>query len=327
MPKKKLKICHFITRMIVGGAQENTLLTVIGQIEKGHEVTLITGPSPGPEGELLKQSKLLNSNKDKIKIIILPEVIRAINPVVDLKAYFKLKRLFKKEKFDVVHTHASKAGIIGRAAAWTVKVPYVVHTVHGPPFHRYAKSYENFIYKTVEKWAAKRCHKIYAVAQAMIDQYVEADIAPKSKFKLVYSGMELENFLNDSETSDIRSRLKIPKTSLVVGTVARLFPLKGYEFFIPAAAKIVKHIPEIRFLIVGNGIWYDKLVDQITELGIKENFIFTGLIPPSEVYKYIAEMNLLIHLSLREGLPRAIVQALASGKPAIGYILDGTHRK
>ena len=322
MKKKKLKICHLITRMIVGGAQENTLLSVIGQMEQGHDVTLVTGPSPGPEGELLKKSRLLE--KYDIKVREFPELIRPIHPIVDLKAYFKLKKCFAGEQFDVVHTHASKAGIIGRAAAYSAKVPYVVHTIHGPPFHKYAGGFQNFIYKTAERWAAKRCHKIYAVAQAMVDQYVDAKIADPSKFKVVYSGMDLEPFLNSKSNKDFRQELGIPEKSFVIGTVARLFPLKGYEYFIPAAAIIAKKYPNVKFLIVGDGIWREMLLEQIIKLGIKKNFIFVGLVSPSEVYRYVAEMDILAHLSLREGLPRAVVQALASGKPAIGYNLDGT---
>jgi glycosyltransferase involved in cell wall biosynthesis len=110
----------------------------------------------------------------------------------------------------------------------------------------------------------------------------------------------------------------------VIGTVARLFELKGYEYFIPAAAQIADKHSDVKFLIVGNGLLREKLEKQIKELGLTENFIFAGLIPPSEVYKYIAQMDILAHLSLREGLPRAVVQALASGKPAIGFNLDGT---
>ena len=322
MKKKKLKICHLITRMIVGGAQENTLLSVIGQMEQGHDVTLVTGPSPGPEGELLKKSKLLEKYDIKVREFL--ELIRPIHPIIDFKAYFKLKKYFAEEQFDVVHTHASKAGIIGRAAAYSAKVPYVVHTIHGPPFHKYAGGFQNFIYKTAERWAAKRCHKIYAVAQAMVDQYVDAKIADPSKFKVVYSGMDLEPFLNSKSDKDFRQELGIPEKSFVIGTVARLFPLKGYEYFIPAAAIIAKKYPNVKFLIVGDGVWRELLLEQIIKLGIKKNFIFVGLVSPSEVYRYVAEMDILAHLSLREGLPRAVVQALASGKPAIGYNLDGT---
>ncbi len=308
--------------MIVGGAQENTLLSVIGQIEKGHDVTLITGPSPGPEGELLKQSELIS--KYDIKIIKTPHLVRMIDPIRDFLAYNYLKNMFLNNKFDVVHTHSSKAGIIGRTAACAAKTPYIVHTIHGQAFHKYANPLNNWFYKKLEWWAAKRCHKIYAVAQAMIDQCTDAHISRHSKYKVVYSGMELEPFLNSIPDSALRHELGIPEDSPVIGTVARLFPLKGYEYFIPTAAIIAKKYPNVKFLVVGNGSLKEKIEKQIVKLGIKDNFIFVGLISPSEIYRYISLMNVLVHLSLREGLPRAVVQALASGKPAVGYELDGT---
>ena len=114
--EKKLKICHVITRMIVGGAQENTLFTIIGHLQKGHEVVLVTGPSPGPEGELLKKV-----NCPEFEVVEFASMVREINPVQDIKAYFALKKFFRERKFDVVHTHCSKAGIIGRAAAWNAR--------------------------------------------------------------------------------------------------------------------------------------------------------------------------------------------------------------
>ena len=178
--QKKLKICHVITRMIVGGAQENTLLSVIGLIEKGHDVTLITGPSPGPEGQLLKQTEL--TSKYDIKIIKVPHLVRMIDPFRDIMAYHYLKSLFLAEKFDVIHTHSSKAGVIGRAAACSVKTKFIVHTIHGPAFHTYGNPISNWFYKKAEWWAAKRCHAIFAVAQAMIDQSLKANITRSSKF-------------------------------------------------------------------------------------------------------------------------------------------------
>jgi glycosyltransferase involved in cell wall biosynthesis len=110
---RKLKICHIITRMIVGGAQENTLFTIIGHIQKGHEVVLLTGPSPGPEGKLLQ-----NVDFPDFEIVEIPHLQREMNPIKDYKAYCEMKRFFKERNFDVVHTHSSKAGILGRAAAW-----------------------------------------------------------------------------------------------------------------------------------------------------------------------------------------------------------------
>jgi len=316
---KKLKICHVITRMIVGGAQENTLLTIIGHVLKGHEVTLVTGPSPGPEGELL-------ANKDfpPFEIVENPHLVREINPWHDFQAYRTLKDFFRTRQFDVVHTHSSKAGIVGRLAADAAGVPFITHTVHGQAFHRYEKYWKNQIYIFAERWAARHCHRIYAVAQAMINQCVAAKVAPREKYKVVYSGMEIDKFLHSQREPELRRQLGIPEDVKVIGTVARLFPLKGYEQFIPAAAAIVRQYPAVHFLLVGNGIMYDALQRQIAELGIADKFSFAGLVPPDQVYRYIAQMDLLVHLSLREGLPRGVVQALATGIPAIGYRLDGT---
>ena len=315
--KKKLKICHIITRMIVGGAQENTLLTIIDHINKGHEVILITGPSPGPEGELLK-----NQEVPDFRTVINKDLVRSISPLTDLRAYFSLKKFLEDESPDVVHTHSSKAGVIGRAAAWAAGVPFVCHTVHGQAFHRYEKPWKNSIYKFSERWAAKRCHKIYAVAEAMITQCIDANIAPPEKYKTVYSGMELNGFINAEPDCELRKKLGIPDGVPVIVTVARLFELKGYEYLLPAAKLITDKFPETHFLIVGDGLLMESVKSEATTLGL--NFVFAGLVPPGEVGRYIALSDFMIHPSLREGLPRAIVQSLASGKPAIGFDLDGT---
>ena len=319
MTDKKMKICHVITRMIIGGAQENTLFTIIGHIQKGHEVVLITGPSPGPEGELLN-----NSDFPKFEIIEVPNLVREMDVRKDYSAYKELKKIFSERKFDVVHTHSSKAGVLGRAAAWKVKVPFVTHTVHGQAFHAYEKPWKNFFYINAERWAAKRCHKIYAVAQAMIDQCVKAKVAPREKYKVVYSGMEIGDFLNSKPEPELRKKLGIPENARVIGTVSRLFPLKGYEYFLPLAQAVAKVCPDVHFLIVGNGTMREWMDQEIASFGMTDKFHFAGLVPPYEVYRYIALMDILAHLSLREGLPRCVVQALASGKPALGFSLDGT---
>ncbi len=315
----KMKICHVITRMIVGGAQENTLFTVTDHIAAGHEVVLVTGPSPGREGELLQHT----GNGD-YRVVVMPELVRELNPLRDVQAYFKLKKFFRENKFDVVHTHSSKAGIVGRAAAWSAKVPAVVHTVHGQAFHRYEKPWKNLVYIHAERFAAKRCHKIYAVAQAMIDQCVEAKVAPREKYQVVYSGMEIEKFLNAKPDPELRQTLGIPESVPVIATLARLFPMKGYEYVIPAALKVAGENSVVHFLIIGDGPMYDELHETLKKEGLAERFHFAGLVAPHQVCRYLALCSVMWHLSLREGLPRSVVQALACGKPAIGFRLDGT---
>lgn len=316
--QRKLKICHLITRMIIGGAQENTLFSCRGQIANGHEVTLATGPTTGPEGKLLEEQ-----NIEGLKVDIFPNMIRALNPLTDFKAYLDLKKYFKEQKFDVVHTHASKAGIIGRAAAWATKVPVVVHTVHGPAFHRYEKAWRNKLYISAEKFAAKRCHKIVCVADAMTKQFLDAGISKPEMYRTVYSGMNLDDYLNLEQDNTLRDTYGIPADAIVIGKIARLFELKGHEFLIKAAKELVQHNSKVHFLLIGDGLLRSEIEEEIKNLGLEKHFHFSGLIPPRDVPKHTAAMDIVCHLSLREGLPRAVVQGLAAGKPVVAYNLDG----
>lgn len=317
--KNKISICHVITRMIVGGAQENTLFSCIGQLRAGHRVVLVTGPSPGPEGELLSRISVPD-----LEVVTFKELVREISFKDDTLAYFKLKKYFKEQKFDVVHTHASKAGLIGRLAAKAAKIPCVVHTVHGQAFHEYEKPWKNFIYKLSERIAALCSDRIYAVAQAMIDQCVKAHIAPEKKYKVVYSGMDMESFLNAEREETLRRELNIPENAPVIGTLARLFELKGYDDVFKAFPLLLQDIPQAHLLIVGNGILRESLEAEARNSGFSDRVHFAGLVSPDQVPRYLMQMDILWHLSLREGLPRSVVQALACGKAACGYALDGT---
>ena len=318
-PSPSLRICHVITRMIIGGAQENTLLSVRGLMNKGHDVTLLTGPTTGPEGCLFD-----TEDTDEMTIIEEPSLIRPVSPLQDIRAYQRLLDLFRSPRVDVVHSHSPKAGILGRMAAWKAHVPLVVHTVHGQAFHPYQPWLTNRFYIAAERFAARRCHHICAVAQAMIDQCVAARVAPPEKYSVVYSGMDLSPYLNATPDCELRKKLGIPENSPVIGKVARLFELKGHDYLLQAAPSIVAQHPDVRFLLVGDGNLRKSLEQQVAKLGLTENFVFAGLVPPSDIPRYMSIMDCLVHLSLREGLPRTVVQAFASGIPAVAFALDGT---
>ena len=315
-----MKIAHVITRMIIGGAQENTLLSCMGQVANGHDVTLITGPTSGPEGTLLDKQDTTG-----LKLIEIPSLVRAISPAKELETYKELRRLFEAERYDIVHTHASKAGIIGRAAAWKEGVPGVIHTVHGPPFHRYEKVWKNKIYIAAEKFAVKRCHKMLCVADAMTEQYLEAGIGQAQMYRTVHSGMNLEQYLTDDASlrTQVRAELNLPEDAVVIVKVARLFELKGHDYLIEAARMLKESGTEAYFVLVGNGLLREAIERELKGLGLFENFRFTGLVPPTEVARYVHAGDILCHLSLREGLPRAVVQGLAAAKPAVAFALDG----
>ena len=253
-----------------------------------------------------------------------PWLVREIAPLSDLKAFSHLKKLFRTERYDVVHTHSSKAGIVGRFAARAAGVPLVVHTIHGLAFHRYEKFWKNLLYIACERAAAPCGKRIYAVAQAMIDQSLAAGVGSPDQYKVVYSGMELDRFLHAKPDPELRKKLGIPEDAVVLATLARLFPLKGYEQFLPVAVKLAKELPQIHCLIIGNGTMMEEIREFIRKEGVESRFSFAGLVAPGEVGNYLALASVLVHFSLREGLPRAAVQALAAGKPVIAYALDGT---
>ena len=315
-----MKVVHIITRMIVGGAQENTLLNCIDLIDQyGDEVTLITGPSQGPEGQLLQRF-----NHPQLKIVEAPSLTRNIKPWQDWKAYRQIKNLLRDINPDIVHTHSAKAGILGRLAAWNLKVPAVIHTVHGAPFHPYQSALARNLFAFCERFAAKRCHRLLCVADAMTDLMVDANVAERERFTTVYSGMEIDDYLQaDQHRNKIRQEFGFAKDDIVVGKIARLFNLKGHKYLVEAAQAVVASNPRVHFLLVGDGTLRSEVESQIEAGGLTDHFHFTGLVPPTDVPQYLGAMDILAHTSLREGLARALPQALLAGKPVVSFDIDG----
>ncbi len=315
-----MRVAHVITRMIIGGAQENTLLNCLDLVrDYGDDVLLITGPEVGPEGNLLDQGRA-----GELQILKLPNLLRSIHPVKDFKGRAELRDAIRSFKPDVVHTHSAKGGILGRAVAWGQRVPAVVHTVHGAPFHEYQSWLARSLYRSCERYAARRCHHIISVADAMTDLMVKARVAPREKFTTIYSGMDVDPFLAAQEHRNaVRVRLGISEGSVVIGKIARLFHLKGHDDVITAAVDVIERVPQVRFLFVGDGLLRETLTRRIESLGLSKYFVFTGLVPPSEVPAMIGAMDALVHASYREGLARALPQALIAGRPVISYDVDG----
>src|SRR3989339_233433 len=235
-----MKIVHIITRLIVGGAQENTLITCRLLSERGHDVTLITGPSTGPEGELFQKA-----NSENYKVEIIDELIRPIRPLTDFIAYRKLKKRLAELKPDIIHVHSAKAGIIGRFAGFTVKDktgrPFIVYGIHGLSFHRYQSNLLNKFYIAIEKAAARRTDFFISVADAMTKQGLDAGIGTADKFVTAYSAIEEEQFINKPDEAQIkafRAKHNIADDAVVLVTVARLFELKGHDFIIESARRL-----------------------------------------------------------------------------------------
>lgn len=321
-----MRVTHVITRLIVGGAQENTISSVLGLRKKaGLEVDLISGPSTGPEGSLeskfLEQASRDGSKLPPLKIV--PSLIRAVHPLKDRQALHELKKIFGTTQPDIVHTHSGKAGVLGRLAAAKAGVPIIIHTIHGPSFGNFQGALANFVFRAAERRAAKVTTHFVVVADAMTEQYLAAGIGRREQYSKIFSGFDLEPYLSAQNDPQLRAKLGIAPGDFVVGKIARLFKLKGHDDLFAVAPELVRRHPQIKFLLVGDGEWRDKFENHARMLGLEKYFVFSGLVPPTEVPRYVGIMDALVHLSLREGLPRALPQALATAKPVIAYDCDG----
>jgi glycosyltransferase involved in cell wall biosynthesis len=322
-----LKIVHIITRLILGGAQENTLITCRLLADRGHDVTLITGPALGPEGQLFDQTR-----GQKYNVLVVKEMRRAIRPMMDYLSYYRLKGLLDGLKPDIVHTHSAKAGILGRFVGaslkdkWEKGRPAIVHGIHGLAFHPYQNPWLNRMYITIEKAAAKRTDYFISVADAMTEQNKAAGIGVNKPYVTAYSAIEEEQFLEpvpQERRQAFRELHEIPQDAVVLITIARLFMLKGHDYIIESARELARRFDNCCWLFVGDGNLADRYKEQIQESGLADRFRFTGLMPPDQIPLAIQSSDILVHCSLREGLARTLPQAMLCSRPAVSFDVDG----
>jgi len=314
-----MRIVHVITRLIIGGAQENTLLSCEGQHDRGHDVTLITGPPIGPEGSLMERAQ-----RNGYRVEVVSEMLRSILPAKDFRTYRTLTKRLAELRPDVVHTHSSKAGILGRWAARRANVPAIVHTIHGLAFTASTSAMINSVYRMLERQTAPITTKIVCVADAMRDQSLAARIGKRDQYVTVYSGMETAPFINPPVSREaVRARLGLAPQHVAIGTIARLFHLKGHDDLLDAAPQLCRRFPNLRFLWVGDGLLRGEFESRIARMNLRDRFILTGLVPPEQIPELAGAMDVLVHPSRREGLARAIVQGQLAGAPAIAYAIDG----
>jgi len=320
-----MKIVHIITRLILGGAQENTLITCKLLAQRGHDVTLITGPALGPEGELFEQTK------DRgYKVIVIERLRRAINPYNDTVSYFQIKKHLRQLQPDIVHTHSAKAGILGRFAAHQLKNHNpklkIIHTIHGLAFHPYQSRWLNKFYVAVEKYAARQTDFFLSVADAMTAQATAVGIGKSEQYITAYSAIEEDDFLepiSQERKNQFRQKYGIAEDAVVLVTIARLFMLKGHDYIIESAKELSKRFENCAWLLVGDGNLAGQYKQQVSELGLADKIKFTGLLPPGEIPLAIQSSDILVHCSLREGLARTLPQAMLCGRPAISFDVDG----
>jgi glycosyltransferase involved in cell wall biosynthesis len=313
-----LRVLHVITRMIVGGAQENTLETVCGLDPRRFRTALLCGPESGPEGSLLDEARRRGAS-----VTIEPALRRELRPLLDVRALLRLARVMRRGAFDLVHTHSSKAGVLGRLAARLARVPGVVHTVHGWPFHERQSPARRRLYVALERAAARAADRLVAVSTRDLETGLAAGIGPRARWVVVRSAVDLGGVRAAAgRRAAVRAAWGVPPEAAVVGTVARLAPQKAPLDFVEAAARIARARPEARFVVAGDGPLRAAVEEGVRAAGLAGRLVLLGL--RRDVAEVLAGLDVFVTTALWEGLPRALVQAMAAGLPVVATAAGGT---
>jgi glycosyltransferase involved in cell wall biosynthesis len=318
-----LKVLHPITRLIIGGAQENTMLTAdyhthLPEFAGKYQVDIVSGPQTGPEGSLIEEVRQRGTN-----LAIMPELRREVSPTNDLKAVWKLRQMMIDGKYDIVHTHSSKAGVLGRVAAKWAGVPLVIHTVHGWSFHEHMSDRKKNFYVALEKVGYRNGDAMIVVSPKDIDKGLVEGIGRREDYTVIRSGIELDRFGQPYvPPAETRQSLGIPADALVVGSVTRLSEQKDPLTLIDALAQVHQARPGVWSVIVGDGALRPQVEARIAHYGLTGRILLTGL--RRDVPELMSAFDVFVLSSLWEGLPRVLPQAMATGLPIICTRADGS---
>lgn len=318
-----VRVLHPITRLIVGGAQENTMLTAdwlnhAPAYRGRYAVTVVCGPQTGAEGSLIEETRARG-----VPLTILPELVRQISPAQDVRAFFKLRRMMRQGRYDIVHTHSSKAGVLGRLAARSARVPVVVHTVHGWSFHDQMTPAQRRLYVALEKLGDWAGDSLIVVSPQDIEKGLAQGIGRRQDYTVIRSGVELDRFGHPQTPPEVmRAQLGLPASAPVVGSVTRLSPQKAPLDLVRAYAQIARLRPDAWFVIVGDGSLRGEVEREVRDAGIAPRTLLTGL--RRDVPELMAVFDVFVLTSLWEGLPRVLPQAMATGLPIVCTAADGS---
>ncbi|MEW6324886.1 MAG: glycosyltransferase family 4 protein [Nitrospirota bacterium] len=345
---RPLRVLHLITRLDRGGSAENTLLTVIGLARRGYAVALASGNSaesrmtPGEISSL--KARLAEAREAGAQVIVLPSLRRQISPLRDLAALIGLIRLIRRFSPDIVHTHTSKAGALGRLAAWVCRAPVVIHTPHGHIFYGYYGPWITAAIVAVERGLGRLTHGLITLTDVGKQDYLDRRIIAADRLHAIPSGIDLTAFRNGpgrfpkppayavgggvdwnrrvhSAETKARRMIGLPSQGPVIGVVGRLVPIKGHRYLIDALPAILHEFPKARLLFVGEGDERARLARQAAQLGVADHLHLVGAQP--ELRRYFAACDLIVQPSLNEGMGRTVVEALVMGKPVVASRVGG----
>lgn len=329
MEKKKIKVLRIINRFNLGGPTYNAAY-LTKYLEPEFETLLVGGVKYEEE-----ESSEFILEKLGLKPVVIPEMKRSISFKEDRIAYQKIKKLIQEFQPDIVHTHASKAGTLGRLAAAKCNVPVIVHTFHGHVFHSYFGTLKTLFYKTIERYLAKKSTKIIAISEIQKKElWKDHNICSKDKLAVVPLGFDLDRFHENIEEKreSFRAKYKIKEDEIAIGIIGRLVPIKNHQLFINAISEIKKKSSKkIRAFIIGDGEEKGQLIDLLKRIDLdytewyeqEKNATVTLTSWIKDVDWANAGLDIVALSSLNEGTPVSLIEAQASGKPIVTTNVGG----
>ena len=322
----KTRVIHIITRLDKGGSAETTLHIVSSLNMEKYDVFLAHGLSRESNMSIMEkevvESDLLLAEAKGVRVFALPSLVRRLSFKNDLLAFINIYRLIKRIRPHIVHTHTSKAGLLGRLASFLARVPIIIHTPHGHVFHSYYGPVMTKVFVFAEKILSFITDKITALTNRERDEHLEEGIASIEKYVVIHSGVMLDRLMNMSvDAGAVRGEFGIAQDSNVIGVVGRLVPIKGHKYLVSAAKRIIKEFRNTVFVFVGDGYLSSRLERQAESVGVRKNIIFTGW--RKDAVEILDLFDILVLPSLNEGMGKVLVEGMALGKPIIASNVGG----
>ncbi len=313
-----MKVLRIIARLNIGGPAVHVTFLTAGLNSEKYQSILVSGIVSEGEGDMS-----YFAYKHGVEPVIIPELGREIGLKNDLKALYRLIKLIRTEKPDIIHTHTAKAGTLGRIAAIMAGVPYKVHTFHGHVLHSYFGPLKTKFFILIERFLAKFTDKIIVISPLQFQELCyDIKIARPNKFAVIPLGFDLAQFLNSEiHRGKFRKELNIPEDILLVGIVGRLTAIKNHTLFLKSASKVLESVFNVKFIIVGDGELNTELKNLAIELGISDKVIFLGWREDMPVV--YSDLDVVTLTSLNEGTPVTLIEAMASAKPVVATAVGG----
>jgi glycosyltransferase involved in cell wall biosynthesis len=310
----------------MGGSAQNTLLTCLGLNKAKYEVILVHGFSLESRMTDLENNSVKKhieeAKHNGLKLVAIPSLVRKIDPVRDITTFFSLWKLMLHEKPTIVHTHTSKAGILGRLAAKLTGVPFIVHTTHGHVFYGHFGPLATKFFLVIERVFASFTKRMIALTDGEKNDYLKFDICKKDKIVTIHSGVDLERFFKAKiKKEEKKKTLGVNPNHPVVGTVGWLLPIKGPKPLLNAMKRIWQDHTDVELVFVGKGELEESLKEDAMNMGVSDKVKFLGW--RDDVHEIIPIFDVFVLPSLNEGMGRVLVEAMASGRPIVASRTGG----